>query len=200
VFLSDQHGTAEPYRYVLRRSRQRPTTSCTVGTFCASSVILASLASPRYSARSQCIANLVSNAAEVEQGFLKPSTETAIDKSRTRFQSASLLLATLGSLAVLARLSSTERFLRSSRLNQTRIHPPAQVVLKNHATDLDLIDRAPTKPPAHPAGNLQLPTSTESAGQDACEAHASMRALWLFNRLRRGNSHPQQGRSSYRSG
>ena len=69
-------------------------------------------------------------------------------------------------------------------MNQTRIHPPAQVVLKNHARDLDLIDRAPTKPPAHPAGNLQLPTSIESAGQDACEVHALMRVLWLINRLR----------------
>jgi hypothetical protein len=42
-----------------------------VGACYPSSVILASLASPRYSARSQCIANLVSNAVEVEQGFFE---------------------------------------------------------------------------------------------------------------------------------
>ena len=61
-----------------------------VGTCYPSSVILPVLASVRHSARSQRIANLVSNAVEVEQGFLKPSIETAFDESRTRFQSASL--------------------------------------------------------------------------------------------------------------
>ena len=70
-----------------------------VGTYYPSSVILALLAPVRHSARSHRIANIVSNAVRVEQGFLKPSIETAIDESRTRFQSASFM-ATLGSLAV----------------------------------------------------------------------------------------------------
>ena len=69
-------------------------------------------------------------------------------------------------------------------MNQPRIHQRLQVVLKNHAQDLDLLDRVPTKPPANPAGNLQLSTSTESAGQDACEPHASLRALGLTKRAR----------------
>jgi hypothetical protein len=75
-------------------------------------------------------------------------------------------MATLGSLAVVARVSNTERFLRSSRLNQTRIHPPTQVVLKNYTRDLDLFDRALTKLPANPAGHLQPSTSLEFAPQD----------------------------------
>jgi hypothetical protein len=39
------------------------------------SVILPVLASVRHSARSQRIANLVFNAVELEQGFLKPSID-----------------------------------------------------------------------------------------------------------------------------
>ena len=93
-------------------------------------------------------------------------------------------MATLGSLAVVADLSSTERFSRSSRLNQTRIHPPAQVVLENHARGFDLLDRPSNKPPANSAGKLQPPTSTENAGQNACEPHASLRALRLTKRVR----------------
>jgi len=122
-----------------------------VGTCCPSSVILAPLAPVRHPARSQRIANLVSNAVEVEQGFLKPSIETAIDESRTRFQSASFM-ATLGSLAVVARSSMTQRFSRSSRLNQTRTHQRLRVVLKNHARDLDPSDRTSNQPPANSAG------------------------------------------------
>jgi hypothetical protein len=75
-------------------------------------------------------------------------------------------MATLGSLAVVARVSSTERFLRSSRLNQTRIHPPTQVVLKNHTRDLDLFDRVLIKLPVNPAGYLQPSTSLEFAPPD----------------------------------
>ena len=97
-------------------------------------------------------------------------------------------MATLGSLAVVARVSSTERFLRSSRLNQTRIHPPTQVVLKNHTRDLDLFDRALTKLPANPAGYLQPSTSLEFAHRGmVCEPHASLRALRLsYSLLQRG--------------
>ncbi|MFS8084806.1 MAG: hypothetical protein ACMG6H_04195, partial [Acidobacteriota bacterium] len=44
------------------------------------------------------------------------------------------------------------------------------------------------EPPANPAGNLQLSTSKESAGQDACEPHALPRAFGLTKRLRGGLS------------
>src|ERR1700681_2774146 len=97
-------------------------------------------------------------------------------------------MATLGSLAVVARVSNTERFLRSSRLNQTRIHPPTQVVLKNHTRDLDLFDRALTKLPANPAGHLQPSTSLEFAAQSglrtacftACSpAQSQSAAAWI---------------------
>lgn len=48
---------------------------------------------------------------------------------------------TLGSLAVVAQFERHPSGSRSSRLNQTRIHRRRQVVLTNHATDLDLLDR-----------------------------------------------------------
>jgi hypothetical protein len=56
--------------------------------FLPSSAILALLASVRHSARSQCIANIVSNAVSVEQIFEAVGL-TAFDEPRTRFQSAS---------------------------------------------------------------------------------------------------------------
>ena len=73
-------------------------------------------------------------------------------------------MATLGSLAVVARLSMTERFSRSSRLNQTRIHRRLQVVLKNHARDLDPFDRTSNQPPANSAGtsNYQRAQKTQA--------------------------------------
>src|SRR5258708_32267275 len=97
-------------------------------------------------------------------------------------------MATLGSLAVVARVSNAERFLRSSRLNQTRIHPPTQVVLKNHTRDLDLFDRALIKLPVYPAGYLQPSTSLEFAPLDglrtacftACApAQSQSAAAWI---------------------
>ena len=62
----------------------------TTRSFCfpTSSVILPLLASVRHSARSQCIANIVSNAVSVEQIFEAVGL-TAFDEPRTRFQSAS---------------------------------------------------------------------------------------------------------------
>src|SRR6266436_1373359 len=97
-------------------------------------------------------------------------------------------MATLGPLAVVARVSSAERFLRSSRLNQTRIHPPTQVVLKNHTRDLDLFDRALIKLPVNPAGYLQPSTSLEFAPLDGLRTHASLRALQLsYSLLQRGS-------------
>src|SRR5213078_4621737 len=74
-------------------------------------------------------------------------------------------MATLGSLAVVACLSSTERFSRSSRLNQTRIHRRLQVVLKNHARDLDPFDRTSNQAPANSAGtsNYQRAQKTQAS-------------------------------------
>ncbi len=79
-------------------------------------------------------------------------------------------------------------------LNQPRTHPLRQVVLKNHARDLDLADRDRTREPylvnyhplrqvvqtnslsAHSAGKFQLQPS-KNAGNDAGAPHAGMRAL-----------------------
>jgi hypothetical protein len=132
---------------------------------------------------------------------LKPSNPTAIDESRTRFQSASLngYARLPGSCCPIERHPSGSR---SSRLNQTRIHPLRQVVLTNHARDLDLPDRDQMRPrrpgpaaitnqlPAYSAGHLQQPTSTENAGHHACEPHASLRALQLTKRARAARVSP----------
>jgi hypothetical protein len=118
---------------------------------------------------------------------------TAIDESRTRFQSASLngYARLPGGRCPIERHPSVSR---SSRLNQTRIHPLRQVVLTNHARDLDLPDRDQMRPrwpgpaaitnqlPAYSAGNLEQPTSIENAGHHAGEPHASRRALQLTKR------------------
>jgi hypothetical protein len=126
---------------------------------------------------------------------------TAIDESRTRFQSASLngYARLPGSCCPIERHPSGSR---SSRLNQTRIHPLRQVVLTNHARDLDLPDRDQMRPrrpgpaaitnqlPAYSAGNLQQPTSTENAGHHAGEPHASLRALQLTQRARAARVSP----------
>jgi hypothetical protein len=59
-----------------------------------------------------------------------------------------------------------------------------QVVLKNYARDLDLLDRTSNQRPVSSAGKLQPSTSEQSAGQDACETHASLCALRLTKRVR----------------
>src|SRR3979409_2670858 len=99
-------------------------------------------------------------------------------------------MATLGSLAVVARLSMTLRFSRGSRLNQTRVHRRLRVRLKK-STEGSRSTRSNLEPTAGKfCRHLQPPTSTENAGHDACEPHASLRALGLINRLRRGISRP----------
>ncbi|SRR5258707_13545321 len=104
-------------------------------------------------------------------------------------------MATLGSLAVIARLSGTERFLRSSRLNQTRIHQQRQVVLKNHARGLDQPDRnlkrlhrllpaaITNQLPAYSAGDLRTTTSIER-GQGRPWTARRIRVLLLIIRAR----------------
>ena len=98
------------------------------------------LASARHPARSQRIANIVSNVVTGEHGFLKPSTDGHL---RTANQVSERVLnwLTLGSLAVVAQFERQPSGSRSSRLNQTRTHRRRQVVQTNHATDLDLLDR-----------------------------------------------------------
>ena len=88
-------------------------------------------------------------------------------------------------------------------MNQPRTHQHRQVVLKNHARDLDLFDRHPARHhslvnfhplrqvgltnslPAISAGNFQQLSSKRVAGEAACEPRAGMRALLLIQRVRR---------------
>jgi len=111
-------------------------------------------------------------------------------------------MATLGSLATVAELLRGRAVQRSSSLNQPRTHQHRRVVLKNHARDLDLFDRHPTRPhslvnfhplrqvgltnslPAISAGNFQQPMSGKVTGKYACESHARMRALPLTQSVR----------------
>src|SRR5258706_15822475 len=118
-------------------------------------------------------------------------------------------MATLGSLAVIARLSGTERFLRSSRLNQTRIHQQRQVVLKNHARDLDQPDRnlkrlyrllpaaITNQLPAYSAGDLR-PTTSIERGQGCSPTARRIRALLLTIRVRAAHISASDCRSSRR--
>lgn len=111
-------------------------------------------------------------------------------------------MATLGSLATVADLWRGRAVQRSSSLNQPRTHQLRQVVLKNHARDLDLFDRHPARNhslvnfhqlrqvvltnslPAVPAGNFQQQLSGERAGKAASRPRAEMRALQLTQRVR----------------
>src|SRR5258708_19251406 len=119
-------------------------------------------------------------------------------------------MATLGSLAVIARLSGTERFLRSSRLNQTRIHQQRQVVLKNHASGLDQPDRnlkrlyrllpaaITNQLPAYSAGDLR-PTTSIKRGQGCPRTARRIRALLLTIRVPAPHISPSDCLSAHRA-
>jgi len=100
-------------------------------------------------------------------------------------------MATLGSLAVLPDSGSTERFPRSFRLNPN-VYPPA------HAGGTEKLREGSrsTRSNLEPNRRQVLPANSNhqranTAGQDACETHASMRALRLTKRVRSVGSRKQ---------
>src|SRR5882762_854556 len=111
-------------------------------------------------------------------------------------------MATLGSLAVLARLSMTERFSRSSRLNQARIHRQLRVVLKKSREGSRSLDRTSSQQPANSAGisNYQRAQKTQamtpanrmlhcvrSGSLNVCAPHVSPSGLQNSRRRYRKN-------------
>jgi hypothetical protein len=173
-----------------------------------SSVILPVLASVRHSARSQRIANLVSNAVTVEQGFLKPSNRRPLTNREPGFR-ARPWMATLGSLDGRCPIEQRRAVYTEFPFESNAYLPAAGGTDKSRERDLDLPDRDLKRlcPPraeitnqlsANPAGHLHQPTSIESAGYHAGEPYASARALQLTKRVRAAHVSPSGLPSSRR--